>query len=60
MPGTLCEGCGAEPGGYNLFDYCAECSRNLCPKCMKQGCCGMVPVRSGMDEDYGEEQQDEV
>lgn len=47
-----CERCGATPKGqYDLFDYCALCSKNLCPKCMEEGCCGKVPAKSGMDDD---------
>jgi len=48
---AACEACGAEPAAYNLFDYCAECSKNLCAACMKKGCCGHVPAFSGMGED---------
>ena len=57
MPGTLCERCGAEPEGYDLFDYCAECSQNLCSKCMRAGCCGSVPATSGMGEDDPEDDE---
>jgi hypothetical protein len=49
-----CERCGArspkpEAGPYALFDYCAECSRDLCDACMAKGCCGNVPAKSGME-----------
>lgn len=33
------------------FDYCAECSKNLCPECMAGGCCGITPAPSGSDAD---------
>lgn len=36
-------------------DYCAECGKNLCDECMKKGCCGSVPAKSGADEDNIEE-----
>jgi hypothetical protein len=36
------------------MDYCAICGKNLCDKCMQQGCCGKIPAKSGSDEDYGE------
>jgi hypothetical protein len=49
-----CEGCGKRTSGYELFDYCAECSANLCSACMSIGHCGHVPATSGQaveDED---------
>lgn len=46
-----CERCGAETKGWALFDYCAHCSMNLCPDCMKKGCCGIIPAASGNLED---------
>jgi len=52
-----CEQCGAEtdPESGDLFDYCAGCSQNLCPRCMERWCCGTVPAQSGMeqDDDFG-------
>lgn len=44
-----CERCRVrmEPESYELFDYCAVCSKNLCNACMKKGCCGNVPAISG-------------
>lgn len=50
-----CERCGVLHSFLTL-DYCAACSRNLCDKCMKLGCCGFVPAKSGdaIDRD-GEE-----
>lgn len=53
-----CERCGAsksnpDAGPYNLFDYCANCSRDLCDACMEKGCCGHVPALSGADADCG-------
>lgn len=49
---TECERCGSRPEGeYELFDYCAECSANLCSDCMAEGCCGHLPAISGTKED---------
>jgi hypothetical protein len=45
----ICESCGKSAVGYDLFDYCAECGKNLCPECMAKGHCGEVPAISGMD-----------
>ncbi len=42
-----CERCTATTSGYQLFDYCASCSKNLCEKCMTKGCCGRSPAASG-------------
>jgi hypothetical protein len=54
---TKCERCGKTPAGeYELFDYCAECSKNLCAACMAKGCCGSVPAKSGSGEDHGEDE----
>ena len=46
-----CERCGKGTQGYDLFDYCANCSRNLCAGCMEKGCCGQIPAASGMEAD---------
>jgi hypothetical protein len=47
-----CERCGAKPEGkYGLLDYCAQCSKDLCPKCMAKGCCGKIPADSGQAAD---------
>ena len=51
MPGTVCEKCGATPPGYQLWDYCAVCSKDLCPACIKAGCCGHTPALSGSEAD---------
>jgi len=48
-----CERCGAKPEGFALLDYCAVCSKDLCAKCMAQGCCGNVPAQSGTAADNG-------
>lgn len=55
-----CEKCGAknDPQSYDLFDYCANCSKNLCPECMGKGCCGKVPADSGMQADHGDDTDD--
>ena len=35
-----CERCGVAPKGkYELHDYCAECSKNLCAACFETGRC---------------------
>lgn len=49
-----CERCKVESKGYSLHDYCATCSKNLCDRCMANGCCGSKPARSGMDLDRDE------
>ncbi len=55
-----CERCGARPvGELALLDYCAECSKNLCAACMKLGCCGLAPAKSGTHDDNGPTQCDE-
>jgi uncharacterized membrane-anchored protein YhcB (DUF1043 family) len=47
-----CERCGTMANDYlELFDYCADCSKNLCPDCMAKGCCGNVPAVSGTEAD---------
>lgn len=47
-----CERCGVGAGGeYELLDYCAHCGKDFCAKCMDEGCCGLVPAASGMDEE---------
>jgi len=51
-----CERCGASPVDYNLHDYCANCSKNLCDDCMDAGCCGEAPAISGTDEDFFEDE----
>jgi hypothetical protein len=45
-------GCSAETEGYNLFDYCAHCSKNLCPEHLRKGCCGHIPAESGSGEEF--------
>jgi hypothetical protein len=54
---NTCERCRAKlpVESYALMDYCAICGKNLCDKCMQQGCCGQIPARSGSNEDYGED-----
>jgi hypothetical protein len=46
-----CERCRVESKGYDLHDYCAVCSKNLCDGCMAKGCCRNVPALSGMAAD---------
>ena len=54
-----CERCGKPSGGYDLHDYCAYCSKNLCAECMETGCCGHIPAESGSEEDHDEEEGEE-
>ena len=53
-----CERCHRTAGYVNgvkeAFDYCADCSRNLCPECMAKGCCKNVPAVSGSEADFPE------
>lgn len=52
-----CERCGAAPPGeFGLHDYCAECSADLCATCMAEGCCDHVPARSGLAEDFPDDE----
>lgn len=39
-----CERCGKATDAYELFDYCAVCSKNLCPTCLRDGRC--APTRN--------------
>jgi hypothetical protein len=59
-----CERCGSKgeritsgpfAGDYHQLDYCAVCSKDLCPDCMAKGCCGNVPAKSGNADDYSDE-----
>ena len=61
MSEKRCERCGArrsKPGAgeYDLLDYCAHCSRDLCDACMEKGCCGRVPAASGTAWDHGDDE----
>ncbi len=56
MDNKVCERCGSAgrniasgplKGSRALLDYCVECSKDLCDECMKKGCCGNVPAKSG-------------
>lgn len=50
-----CERCGRKASaGYELFDYCGVCSKNLCESCMVDGCCGHKPALSGAEADYSD------
>lgn len=31
-------------------DWCAECGKKLCNTCAKEGCCGHVPMKSGVEK----------
>lgn len=46
-----CDRCNASTHNYDLMDFCAVCSKNLCPACMAKGCCGNVPAKSGEELD---------
>jgi hypothetical protein len=50
-----CERCGAKPEGFEIFDYCDSCGKNLCSDCMKRGCCDKVPAESGAKKDEEKE-----
>lgn len=52
-----CERCGKkpDPNSYQLLDYCAHCSKDLCDECMAKGCCGHVPAESGSHADDASE-----
>lgn len=52
-----CERCSAESKGFELFDYCTNCGKNLCDKCLKEGCCGKSPAESGQKEDHSDEEE---
>jgi hypothetical protein len=55
MATKKCERCGSVPKGeYELLDYCATCSKDLCEDCMEHGCCGRAPAQSGNDVDFGD------
>lgn len=56
MSAMKCERCGQSvpADSYELFDYCADCCKNLCEECMEKGCCGNVPATSGSEADNGE------
>lgn len=59
-PEKKCERCGAKKsrpfgaGNFDLLDYCAHCSKDLCDACMAAGCCGHVPADSGQKADSAE------
>lgn len=53
-----CERCKVEATGYDLHDYCALCSKNLCATCMANGCCRVKPARSGMGQDHRGESEE--
>jgi hypothetical protein len=40
------------------MDYCAICGKDLCDKCMQQGCCAQIPALSGTEEDNAEDEDD--
>jgi hypothetical protein len=46
-----CERCPNTSTGFELFDYCATCGRNLCRSCFAGGCCGAKPAASGQSDD---------
>lgn len=60
MDEKACERCGTTETGFNLLDYCAVCSKDLCPACMKLGCCGHVPALSGIKRDFGDDGEQET
>mgnify|MGYP003455537151 CR=1 FL=1 len=64
--GKYCERCGGcdkylhegQPVVAQFVDYCAMCSKDLCAKCMANGCCGQVPAHSGQECDEVSELDD--
>lgn len=54
-----CERCGIKIETLKLHDYCAICSKNLCKRCMKAGCCGNTPAISGSADDMATKYEDE-
>ena len=46
-----CERCGTHAEPLEPFDYCAACGKVLCPRCMREGCCGHHPAHSGLSVD---------
>lgn len=55
-----CEQCGAEVAKHiHQMDYCAICGKDLCPKCMKEGCCRHKPAMSGLDTERFEVYEEE-
>lgn len=55
---SKCEGCGC-PYSLDKDDYCAKCGKNLCLACMKKGCCGQQPAKSGLEQDHSGEGDEE-
>jgi hypothetical protein len=55
-----CERCNkpTPPNSFELHDYCAVCSKNLCESCMAEGCCGNVPAKSGQADDHGGDEEE--
>lgn len=43
----FCATCNDRGGVLEIFDWCANCERSLCPGCMVLGCCDSEPARSG-------------
>jgi len=42
---VVCTRCGVK-GSDEEIDCCEKCRSDLCPDCMKKGCCGSVPAES--------------
>jgi hypothetical protein len=40
----------------DFTDYCAKCGKNLCKKCMANGCCEARPAISGMADDSSDDE----
>lgn len=51
-----CGRCGRLVNRLDL-DACAACGRELCPPCMKLGCCGFVPAKGEGDVDTDAEKE---
>jgi len=50
-----CEGCQKSTRGYDLFDYCEHCSKNLCEQCMTTGRCLDASDHKHCPAEQGEE-----
>jgi hypothetical protein len=53
---NICARCGARLLAYPI-DYCAACGKELCDRCMDEGCCGRVPAASGLMDAEDEDEE---
>lgn len=52
-----CERCQVETVGHELHDYCANCGRNLCEACLRDGHCSESAIRRHRPAYHGGEHQ---